>query len=163
MAKVQHGHWTDGHDGDVVVFLIGMSINRWWRVDKWFPVFTAMPRMLAELFGTPGSGLLGARTLIGARGPTVVQYWASVDQLLAYAHDAEQQHRPAWQRYNAMTRRGAGAVGIWHETYVVPRGAHESIYGWTKPLGLAAATSSVPVGRRSETARQRLGHTTDET
>ena len=34
-----------------VVSLIGMRVNRWRSVRAWFPVFTAMPRMLKELFG----------------------------------------------------------------------------------------------------------------
>ena len=40
---------THAHDGGVVVFLIGMTFTRPWWVDKWLPVFAAMPRMLAEL------------------------------------------------------------------------------------------------------------------
>jgi hypothetical protein len=42
-----HGRWT--HDrtatpAGMVVFLIGMEVTRWWRVDAWLPVFLAMPR-----------------------------------------------------------------------------------------------------------------------
>jgi Domain of unknown function (DUF4188) len=40
---------THDYDGDLVVYLIGMRINRPWRPDLWLPVFSAMPRMLAEL------------------------------------------------------------------------------------------------------------------
>ena len=52
---------THEHDGPLVVFLIGMRINRWWRPDLWLPVFAVMPTMLAELSRDPGSGLLGYR------------------------------------------------------------------------------------------------------
>ena len=31
-------------EGDFVVFMIGMRINRPWRVWSWLPVFLAMPR-----------------------------------------------------------------------------------------------------------------------
>lgn len=31
---------------EVVVFLIGMRVNRPWMVAQWWPVFTAMPKML---------------------------------------------------------------------------------------------------------------------
>jgi hypothetical protein len=153
---VRAGQWTDGHDGEVVVFLIGMTVNRWWRPDKWWPVFTAMPRMLAELSKDHDSGLLGYRLVIGGRGPSVVQYWSSTEKLLAYAHDTEREHRKAWRAFNQRARTGAGAVGIWHETYAVPAGAHETIYGNTPPMGLAAATSATEIGPRNETARQRL-------
>jgi hypothetical protein len=52
-------------------------------------------------------------------------------------------------------RKAPGSVGIWHETYVVDRA--ESIYSGMPASGLAAATAVVPVARRGETARQRLG------
>ncbi len=61
------------------MLLIGMRVNRWWRVDLWLPTFLAMPRMLAELERNPVAagrgeaehfGYLGARTLFGAGGPS---------------------------------------------------------------------------------------------
>ena len=39
-------------DGDVVVFIIGMRINKIWKVHKRLPVFFGMPRMLKELTET---------------------------------------------------------------------------------------------------------------
>src|SRR6478609_7723714 len=153
---VRAGQWTDAHDGEVVVFLIGMTVNRWWRLDKWGPVFTAMPRMLAELSKDGESGLLGYRLVLGGRGPIVVQYWSSTEKLLAYAHDTEREHRKAWRAFNQRARKGDGAVGVWHETFVVPAGAHETIYGNTPLMGLAAATSATQIGSRTETASQRL-------
>jgi hypothetical protein len=155
-SKVREGQWTDTHDGEVVVFLIGMTVNRWWRPDKWWPVFIAMPRMLAELSKDPDAGLLGYRLLVGSKGPYVVQYWRDTQALLAYAQDNDKEHRKAWRAFNQRSRTAAGAVGIWHETYAVPAGAHETLYGSTPPLGLAAATSAVPVGAGRETARERI-------
>ena len=154
MPAVVTSRMTHDHDGDLVVFLIGMRINRPWRPDLWLPVFGVMPTMLAELSLDPDSGLLGYRILLGAGGPTVVQYWSSTEKLYAYASAPEQEHRPAWTAFNRRARKAPGAVGIWHETYVVERA--ESIYVGTPPKGLAASTSSVPVGRRSDRARQRL-------
>ena len=49
MSKVITGRMTHRYDGELVVFHIGMQINRWWRPDLWLPVFGAMPRMLREL------------------------------------------------------------------------------------------------------------------
>ena len=155
MSRTVHQRMTHQHEGDLVVFLIGMRLNRPWRLDLWLPVFAAMPRMLAELSREPDSGLLGYRLLLGSGGPTVVQYWNSVDKLYAYASDPQQQHRPAWTAFNRRARQAPGAVGIWHETFVVERA--ESVYGGTPTMGLAAATAAVPVGRRGERAAQRLG------
>ncbi len=147
------GRMTHDHDGPLGVFLIGMRLNRWWRVDQWFPVFLAMPRMLTELYRNRAAadrgeeadlGFLGARTLMGGRGVTVVQYWRSTEDIYRYAASTEHAHRAAWSAFNARARKAAGAVGIWHETYAVPAGGHESVYVVCPPMGLALATSRVP-------------------
>jgi len=144
---------THEHDGELVVFLIGMTVRQWWRPDQWLPVFRAMGPMLAELSRDRSSGLAGFRVTLGAGGPMVVQYWTSLEALHAYASDPSATHRPAWSAFNARARRAPRAVGIWHETFVVDRA--ESMYVGTGVTGLARATRSVPVGSRSETARQR--------
>ena len=40
---------TAAIEGDFVVFLIGMRINRPLKAHKWLPVIRAMPRMIEEL------------------------------------------------------------------------------------------------------------------
>jgi hypothetical protein len=154
MPQINPGRTTHRHSGELVVFLIGMRINRPWRPDLWLPAFGAMPKMLAELSRDRDSGLLGYRLTVGAGGPLVVQYWDSHDKLYAYASAADAEHRPAWTAFNRRARKVPGAVGIWHETFVVDRA--ESIYAGMPPSGLAAATESVPVTRRSDRAIQRL-------
>ena len=47
-------------EGDFVVFIIGMRVNKPWKLHKWVPVFLAMPRMLKELKQQPESGFLGS-------------------------------------------------------------------------------------------------------
>ncbi|GAA1826239.1 DUF4188 domain-containing protein [Microlunatus capsulatus] len=154
MPPIVPSRMTHDHEGELVVFLIGMRFNKPWRPDLWLPVFAAMPKMLAELSRDRESGLLGFRVLLGSGGPTVVQYWSSAEKLYAYAAQPDAEHRPAWSAFNRRARAVPGAVGIWHETYVVERA--ESVYVATPPMGLAAATGSVPVGRRGETAAERL-------
>jgi hypothetical protein len=63
--------------------------------------------------------------------------------------------RPGPNSTGARARSADGAVGIWHETYVVDRA--ESIYVGTPAMGLAKATEAVPIGRRGDRAAQRLG------
>jgi hypothetical protein len=66
-------------EGEFVVFLIGMRINRPWKLHKWWPVFTAMPKMLRELEAAgPEVGFLG-HTGLSLR--VIAQYWRSFDQL----------------------------------------------------------------------------------
>ncbi len=154
MAAVNLARMTHDYDGELVVFLIGMRINRPWRPDLWGPVFSAMPGMLAELSRDPESGLMGYRQTFGRGGPLLIQYWNSVAKLYAYASDPSSRHRPAWAKFNQMIGRAPGAVGIWHETYLVDRA--ETVYSGMPPSGLAAATGAVPLARRGETAPERL-------
>jgi hypothetical protein len=146
---------THDYDGELVVFLLGMRINKPWRLDLWLPVFTAMPAMLAELSKDKNSGLLGYWLTFGPGGPLVVQYWSSHEKLYSYATDRDASHRPAWSAFNRRSRKAPGAVGLWHETYLVERS--ESIYAGMPVSGLVAATSVVPVAKRGETAAERLG------
>ncbi|MFJ4848896.1 MULTISPECIES: DUF4188 domain-containing protein [unclassified Streptomyces] len=151
------GRNTAAAEGEIVVFHIGMRINRWWALRSWLPAFMAMPRMLRELSRDQDSGFLGYQLLMGLpRLVCVVQYWASKEQLIAYASQPDRQHRPAWAEFNRRARAGKGRVGIWHETYSAPAGSYESVYVDMPAFGLGAATGVVPVGRRGETAAERL-------
>jgi hypothetical protein len=87
----------------------------------------------------------------------MVQYWRDLESLLAYAHDRDRAHRPAWAEFNRRAREGAGVVGIWHETLVVPPGGHESLYVDMPEQGLPAALGGVAVEARRTQARARLG------
>ncbi|WP_187280365.1 DUF4188 domain-containing protein [Streptomyces sp. IB2014 016-6] len=156
-TKVIEGRMTADAEGDVVVFVIGMRINNFRALRSWWPVFTAMPRMLKELSRDKESGLIGFQSLLGfPRVLYVVQYWDSKEKLLAYASAPDGEHRPAWAAFNRRLRAGKGKVGFWHETYVVPAGSYENVYINMPAFGLAAATAAVPVGRRGERAADRL-------
>lgn len=160
MAKVVPGRMTAEIEGDFVVFLIGMRFNKPWLPHKWWPVFTAMPRMLRALYRDPDSGLLGHVLTLTPSGPLVIQYWRSVEQLQSFAMDAGRPHRPAWKAFNKAIGYRAGltsaSVGIWHETYIVRAGQYESVYGNMPRFGLARAGEHQPVARRGESAKARL-------
>src|SRR3984893_9231856 len=103
-------------EGDFVVFLIGMRINRLWKASKWLPVFLAMPKMGRELEQKPRHGVLGAQLHCGSpRQPMVVQYWRSFEHLETYARNRGNAHWPAWVAFNKHVGSN-GDVGIWHET-----------------------------------------------
>ena len=48
-AEIIQQRMTGRVSGDFVVFLIGMRVNRWWKVHQWVRVAAAMPRMIHEL------------------------------------------------------------------------------------------------------------------
>jgi hypothetical protein len=153
---VIEGRQTASYDGEVVVFLIGFRVNSLRKVREWLPVGRAMGPMLRELMKDKESGLLGFRTLPTWRGVTLIQYWESMEKLQAFANDNNRTHRPAWLGYFKQSYKG-GAVGIWHETYVVPAGNTETVYGNMPLFGLGRVAGVVPVGQRGETAAERLG------
>jgi hypothetical protein len=154
MAEIRTERLTADVSGEIVVFLIGMRINRLWKIHKWLPVARAMPRMIRELAADPAAGYLGGSFWFGL--PTVsVQYWRSFEDLDRYAKDAARAHRPAWAAFNrAIGSRGD--VGIWHETYRVRPGDIECVYNNMPPFGLGAATKLVPATGPRESAADRL-------
>jgi Monooxygenase af470-like len=152
MPKVFPSRMMAEIDGDFVVFLIGMRINRWWKVHKWRPVAMAMPRMVRELAAQPDLGCLHAELRMGVS----IQYWRSFEHLETYARDASREHLPAWKSFNKRVQTSSGDVGIWHETFLVRAGEYETLYGAMPRIGLARAGRHVPVAAPRESARQRL-------
>jgi hypothetical protein len=162
MATVVPGRMTAEISGEYVVFLIGMRINKWWKLHRWLPAFRAMAPMLRVLSRQPGLGLLGATSWIGPHGPMLVQYWRSVEQLEAFARDAALPHHPAWRAFNRAVG-GGGDVGIWHETYLVGPGRWESVYVNMPRFGLASAGELLPVAAKGEASAQRQAAPTGAT
>src|ERR1700683_1815715 len=155
MDEIIPGRYTARVEKPVVLFLIGMRLNNLLAVRKWFPVVLAMPRMLAELSKKPEAGLLFYRTALSGRIIVVQQYWESFDKLITYAHDRAGRHFPAWAAFNRAIGND-GAVGIWHETYLVEPGKRECVYINKTKFGLAAATAHVKAEGRLATARDRM-------
>lgn len=148
----------------VTVFLIGMTIRKPWRVDAWGSTAHAMTRMITELRANRAAvvagedvhdlGFLHAEMGVFARGPAVVQYWASPKHLYAYARDEAREHLPAHKEFYARVRHEA--VGIWHETYAVPADGIETFYRNSGERGLARAFGAQPLnGALRRQARDR--------
>ena len=152
MSNVAAKRVTAKIEGDFVVFLIGMRINKPWKLHKWIPVFLAMPKMIRELERNPESGFLGH--IMGFK--VIVQYWRSFEHLEAYARSPSQSHWPAWVEFNKRLGKSRGDVGIWHETYLVRAGEYECTYSGMPPFGLAKASQTFDVAGKLDSARGRL-------
>ena len=142
-------------DGEFVVFLIGMRLNRPWKFWKWLPVAQAMPKMLIELAKQPELGLLHAENQFSFPNATVTQYWKSFEALEAYAKSRDKAHLPAWHAFNKAVSSN-GDVGIWHETYIIEPGRYENIYNNMPPYGLGAVGRIVEAVGGRQMARQRM-------
>ncbi len=145
---------TSAASGEQIVFLIGMRVNRWWKVWQWWRTAAAMPRMLRELARQPELGLLGSEAWFG-RTTLMVTYWKSMDHLMDYAKQRDAQHLPAWRAFNKHIGTN-GDVGIWHETYRVHAGDYESVYANMPLFGLGKVDGVRPAVGRRESARSRL-------
>ena len=124
-------------EGDFVVFLIGMRINKPWKVDTWLPVALAMPRMLAETGAQPELGLLHAADF-GLRDAMVVQYWRSDGRAPGLRESARRGHLPAWQRLQPGGRHQRRCRHLARDLWSAPAG-YENIYVNMPPFGLGKA------------------------
>jgi hypothetical protein len=147
---------TGTMDGDFVVFLIGMRVNRWWRFWQWLRVASAMPRMQRELAANPELGCLSCENWFG-RTTMMVSYWRSSQHLMAYAKSRDALHLPAWRAFNKSVGTN-GDVGIWHETYRVHQGDYESVYVNMMPFGLGKAGALVEAHGKRQSAEGRLAN-----
>lgn len=158
MAKIHKERMTAETNEEFVVFLIGMRINKPWKIHKWLPISLAMPKMINELYKSPDIGFISHEQWFG-RTTIMVQYWKSFEHLEAYAKNKTGNHLPAWAEFNKNIGSN-GDVGIWHETYLSKPGAFESVYNNMPAFGLAKATNCVPAVGRYKTANDRIKHKT---
>ncbi len=153
--SVVNGRFTAKMDEPFVVFIIGMRVNNLLAVRKWLPTVRAMGPMLKELYRHPEKGFLGGEVFLYWRGPALVQYWRSFEDLERFARNPDDPHLPAWQRFNRSVGSD-GTVGIFHETFIVERGNYEAVYSNMPVFGLAKSTEHVRAVGGRETARRRL-------
>lgn len=160
-SKMMTGRHTAQFDGPVTIFVIGLRINRLLRIDKWLPVARAMGPMIAELSREPQSGFLGAEPMLrDLRTVVMLQYWRDFDSLEAYARDRNQSHWPAWLAFNKAVG-SSSTVGIFHETYVVQQGCHETIYANMPEFGLGRIAGTEPATGSRKEARSRMSQADD--
>ncbi|MCM3027073.1 DUF4188 domain-containing protein [Bacillus safensis] len=154
---IRAGRFTTDNSDSIVVFIIGMRINKRWAIHQWLPVFMAMPGMIKELYTHQDElGFLGTENYFGFRTTAMIQYWKSADDLLAYAK--MEKHLAAWKEFNQRTRNN-DAVGIYHETYQIQAGSYESIYVNMPSYGLSQAKSPISISKGQQTAKDRLNTT----
>ncbi|KAG5916743.1 hypothetical protein E4U42_007521 [Claviceps africana] len=152
-------------DHPLVVFNLGVQFNH--------PQGQLCPHAkdLAEKFAAMTRELLARRHELGllsvtnwsgaddqpasGAGPDTMlisYYFRDVESVHRFAH--EEMHRAAWDWYQAVRPHH---IGIFHETFVVPAHAHETIYVNCRPLLLGAGLVKVADGRGDEKGHERHG------
>ena len=155
MSKLNKSRVTAIPEDDFVVFLIGMRINNWFAIHQWLPVFSAMGRMLPELYKNPDLGFKSYEMGFG-RTLILVQYWENTDKLIAYSKAKDSKHLPAWKAFNKAAMKTT-AVGIWHETYVIDKSKTENIYVNMPPFGFGKVGDIQLAQGKRNSASERLG------
>ncbi|GIN92872.1 transcriptional regulator [Siminovitchia terrae] len=159
--QIYTGRYTTENQEDIVVFIIGMRVNRRLALHKWLPVFQSMPGMIKELYTNKDElGFLSMESYFGLRTTVMIQYWRSTEDLLSYAKN--EKHLKAWANFNKKIGNN-DAVGIYHETYKINSGNYESIYGNMPLYGLGKALKHIPVTKNQNSARKRLNDTASKT
>src|SRR5690606_25874696 len=104
MSPVLPGRFTADVDGEFVVFLIGMRVNRFRSFRKWRMVAGAMPPMMRRLATDPDSGCLGTETFFrfGPLTTITVSYWESFEHLEGFARSPDEPHLGPWRDFNRM-------------------------------------------------------------
>jgi hypothetical protein len=155
MAKqIFTGRYTTENTDDIVVFIIGMRVNKRLALHKWLPVFNAMPGMIKELYMNKDKlGFLSMESYFGLRTTVMIQYWRSMEDLHTYAKGKK--HLDAWANFNKKVGNN-DAVGIYHETYQLKSGGYESIYGNMPHYGLGKALKHIPITVELNSAQKRL-------
>lgn len=154
MVKIYKEKMTADVDEEFVVFLIGIRINKLWKIHKWLPVIMAMQAMLKELRQNPELGFINCESWLG-RTSIMVQYWKSFEHLEKYATSRDSKHVPAWLKFNNKIRC-SGDVGIWHETYLLKKGSYECVYTNMPRFGLGKVGNLIPAIDKNHTARGRM-------
>lgn len=144
-AEIIRGRFVATPPPGTVVFMFGMRINRWSQVRHWLPLWRSLHRMIREQRARPQCGLLLSTTSRKGREITVLQYWRSMETLMAYAQHPSFGHARSWKTFNHGIG-DSGIVGIWHEAYAIDPeapGRMHTIYRDVPERGLAAATERV--------------------
>ncbi|MDL4839427.1 DUF4188 domain-containing protein [Aquibacillus rhizosphaerae] len=153
-TNINTGRYTTENTEDIVVFIIGMRINKRLAVHKWLPVFSAMPGMIKELYVNKDElGFISMESYFGLRTTAMIQYWRSTEELIAYAKGNK--HLAAWKNFNKKVGNN-DAVGIYHETYHVRKGEYESVYANMPTYGLGKTQTPRSITPKTNSAKKRL-------
>ena len=85
-------------DGEYVIYINGMRLNKLRALPKYLRAGFAAAKMFKQLEADPDSGFLGyLPAYMGLRSGAAIQYWRSLEDIKWFAQDPDGPHVPAWQ------------------------------------------------------------------
>lgn len=158
MAAITADRMATDIDGEFVIYINGMRLNKLRAVHKYFLAGLKAAKMFEELERDPDSGFLGyLPAYMGLRSGAAIQYWRSLEDIRRFARDPDDLHVPAWRWYNEEVGND-GELGFWAELYVIEDGNYETFYRNVRPVGLGEIGELVPMADH----QRRLGLSEDE-
>lgn len=144
MAPIGRERMVADIEGDIVVYINGMRLNKLRAIPQWIMAGRKLAKMFDRLEADPDSGFLGYQpAFMGFRTGAAIQYWRSLEDLERFARDRDDLHVPAWKWYNERVDAGGG-VGFWAELYIVENGNYETFYRNIRPMGLGGVSGLRP-------------------
>lgn len=141
---------------EFVVLLIGMRINKLWKVHRWLPVALSMRTMVAQLGKLRSDiGYLGGEYGTVGNPIVFIQYWRSYDCLERYASHEGLHHRKTWKWFFRKIALN-GDVGIYHEAYRISPGNYECVYLNMPQFGLGRLFPLVEADKGFVSSRGRM-------
>jgi hypothetical protein len=156
MVAIPKGRFTAASQDSVVVFLVGVRINKFLQIWRGLPFLIAMIRALWYLSKNEDAGMLKTEMCLCWRGAFALQYWRSFEDLERFARYDQAPHLVAWRNANKRLAKST-AIGIFHETYVTTPDTREVIYVNMDAWGMSEATKShTSLSNAQNTARGRM-------
>jgi hypothetical protein len=133
---------------------LGLCARRWTGLSFVRRMGRNLLRAVADR-GARDAGLLHSEAVRFAWNHAgVLQYWRSFGALEAWSHQSP--HADWWRSLNDRLRRTED-VGVYHETFLVPRAYYESIFVNCPRVAGSAFGVLAPATGRMTTSRDRLG------
>ncbi|MDB5350762.1 MAG: hypothetical protein JWN86_2009 [Planctomycetota bacterium] len=139
---------------ELCLIRVGIQARRWTAWPFVSRLGKAIDRSASEAIAADAGLFHSERFAFNLRHFGVLQYWRSFDDLEQWVRRPPHSE---WWRQATERGRTKRDIGVYHEVFLVPRTAIESIYLDCSPVGLSAfGTLGEPVGSLT-TSRDRLG------
>ena len=143
-----------GSIAELALARIGLIARRWSARGAVRSLAKAAERAATEA-KVAGAGLLHAERFAAGTGHVVLlQYWRDYESMEAWTRRPPHSE---WWRSAVDRMRRKGDLGVYHESFLVPRANVESIYLDSPPVGLMAFGDLDDANGPRTAARDRLG------